>query len=275
MVNLKSLPTVRLNTGMEMPILGLGTYNMVGRRAEQAVFQALQMGYRLLDTAAMYGNEVEIGKAVRETGIPRAEIFITSKVNNPDQGYGSTLKAFEISLGKLKTDYLDLYLIHWPVREKRRETWKALERIFEEGRARAIGVANYLIPFLEELELYGHFPPAVNQVEFSPFLFLEDLLQYCLKKQIRIQAYCPLVRGEKEKDPGLMQLAHKYNKTPAQILLRWNIELGVVPIPKSSNPVHLAENLNVFDFELKPQDMALLSRINEGLRLVDDPMRFF
>ncbi len=258
-----------------MPILGLGVYDMHGKEAEQAIQNALEIGYRLVDTAAMYGNEKEVGNAIKKSDIPRAEIFITSKVNNIDQGYDSTLHAFERSLGNLRTEYLDLYLIHWPIRGKRRETWKALEKIYKEGQVRAIGVANYLIPFLEELGTYGIVVPAVNQIEFSPYLFLKELYQFCKKQDVQLQAYSPLVRGKKFEDPRLVNLARKYGKTPAQIILRWDIELGVSPIPKSVNPLRLKENFDVFDFSLTKEDVALIGSFNENLRLVDDPMVFF
>ncbi|HTQ29562.1 MAG TPA: aldo/keto reductase, partial [Puia sp.] len=186
--------TTTLNNGITMPMLGLGVYKMYGREAEQTVLSALELGYRLIDTAAMYHNEKEIGDAVGKCGLPRNDIFITSKVNNADQGYDSTLRAFDESLRKLGSDYLDLYLVHWPLKNTRRDTWRALEKIYREGRARAIGVANYLLPFLEELASYAGITPAVNQVEFSPYLFLEDLLTHCRAKQIQLQAYSPLSR---------------------------------------------------------------------------------
>jgi len=201
-----------LNNGVEMPLIGLGAYDMHGKEAEQAILDALQIGYRLIDTASMYHNETEVGNAIRNSGLTRKDIFITTKVNNLDQGYDATLRAFDISAAKLKTDFVDLYLVHWPIRGKRKETWKALEHIYASGRARAIGVANYLIPFLEELKTYATLEPMVNQVEFSPYLFLKDLLDYCNKHKIHLQAYSPLVRGKKFSDARLLQLAKKYKK---------------------------------------------------------------
>jgi len=264
-----------LNNGIEMPLLGLGVYDMHGKEAEQAILHALETGYRLIDTASMYHNETEVGNAIRHSGLQRKDIFITTKVNNADQGYDVTLKAFETSLSKLQTDFVDLYLVHWPIKGKRKETWKALEKIYKGGSARAIGVANYLIPFLEELKTYSDIIPAVNQVEFSPYLFLKDLLDYCRKNTIQLQAYTPLVRGKKFNDARLVQIAEKYKKTPAQIILRWDIQLGVCPIPKSTNPKRLKENFDVFDFELSQHDMGLISDFNENLRVVDDPMDYF
>ncbi len=255
-----------------MPLLGLGVYDMYQSEAEDAVLTALETGYRLIDTAAMYNNEKEIGNAVSKCSLPRKDIFITTKVNNSQQGYDATLKAFDASCKKLQMDYVDLYLVHWPIKGKRKETWKALEKLYNENRVRAIGVANYLLPFLKELETYANIVPAVNQVEFSPYLFLEDLLMYCREKKIQLQSYTPLVRGKKMNDPKLVQLANKYQKTPAQIILRWNIELNVSAIPKSATPSRIRENFDIFDFSIDADDMAFMKTFNENLRVVDDPM---
>jgi len=270
-----SQPKAILNNGVEMPMLGLGVYDMHGKETEQAVIESLHIGYRLIDTASMYGNETEVGNAIKKSGISRNEIFITTKVNNHDQGYETTLKAFDTSLRKLQTDYIDLYLVHWPIKSKRKDTWKALEKIYADGRVRAIGVANYLMPLLEELKTYATMAPAINQVEFSPYLFLEDLLNYCRKNKIQLQAYSPLIRGRKLNDPRLLQLAKKYNKTAAQIILRWDIQSGVSTIPKSSNRHRLKENFDVFDFELSASDMKLINSFNENLRIVGDPASYF
>jgi methylglyoxal/glyoxal reductase len=261
-----------LNNGVSMPLLGLGVYDMYQKEAEQAVLWALELGYRLIDTAAMYHNETEIGNAVRASGVNRSELFITTKVNNTDQGFEETLRAFDVSQEKLQTDYIDLYLVHWPLRDTRKDTWKALERLYSEGRVRAIGVANYLIPFLDELETHATVVPVVNQVEFSPYLFLEDLLDHCQKKNIQLQAYTPLVRGQRMDDPRLQTLAKKYEKTPAQMILRWAIQHGVSTIPKSANQARLKENFGVFDFEISADDLRMMDGFNENLRVVDDPM---
>ncbi len=255
-----------------MPLLGLGVYNMYGKTAEQAVGKALEIGYRLIDTATLYENEKEVGNAIRKSLVPRKELFVTTKVTNSDQGYDATLKAFDSSLKKLGLDYVDLYLVHWPIKGKRKQTWMALEKLYADKKVRAIGVANYLIPFLDELNTYATTPPAVNQVEFSPYLYLEDLLLYCKKFSIQLQAYSPLVRGRKLQDPRLLDLAKKYSKTPAQIILRWNIEHGVSPIPKSSNPARLLENAGIFDFKISPEDIAFIDNFHENFRVVDDPM---
>ena len=269
---IQTQPYATLNNGIKMPLLGLGAWDMYGKDAEQATLDALQIGYRLVDTAAMYGNEKEIGNAVRKSGINRSEIFVSTKVANTSQGYDSTLKAFDASVKKLDIDYIDLYLIHWPVKNKRKETWKALEKLFIDKRVRAIGVANYLLPFLKELETYSTIVPAVNQIEFSPWLYLKDVLQYCNQYNIQLQSYSPLTRGKKFNDPRLLKLCKKYDKTPAQIILRWNIEHNISTIPKSSNPKRLKENFGIFDFSLSKEDVQLMDDFNENFRVVEDPM---
>jgi len=258
-----------------MPLIGFGTYDLYKKEAEDSVSNALRIGYRLIDTAAMYGNETEVGNAIRKSAIPRNEIFVTTKVNNTDHGYQSTLKAFEESTKKLHIDYIDLYMVHWPIRGKRKDTWLALEKLYLEKQVRAIGVANYLLPFLEELKSYGKVIPAVNQVEFSPYLHDKELVKYCRLNQIQLQAYTPLIRGKKLNDPRLIQLSEKYKRTPAQIILRWNIEQGVCPIPKSTTSERTRENFDIFDFALTRDDMAWMSSFNENFRVCDDPMDYF
>lgn len=255
-----------------MPLLGLGVYDMYNREAEAAVACALETGYRLIDTAAMYNNEAEIGNAIRSSSVPRGEIFLTTKVANPDHGFDQTFRAFDVSLKKLNCDYIDLYLVHWPIRGKRKDTWLALEQLYREKRVRAIGVANYLIPFLKELEAYASVVPAVDQVEFSPFLYLKDLVAHCNQKGIILQAYTPLVRGQKFNHSGLVAMADKYGKTPAQILLRWAVQLGVSTIPKSVSSQRIRENFSVFDFAIAPEDMDIINSWNENFRVVEDPM---
>ena len=271
MVNDPNLYTT-LNTGAKMPLLGLGVYDMHGATAVEAVRYALDLGYRLIDTASMYENEAEIGRAIRESAVAREQIFLTTKVNNADQGYVATLRAFDRSMALLDSDYIDLYLVHWPLKATRKETWLALEQLYKEGRVRAVGVANYLIPFLEELRGYASLSPALNQVEFSPFLYLKDLLDRCRQEGIQLQAYTPLVRGQKFGDPTLLRLAEKHSKTPAQILLRWAIELGVSTIPKSASPQRLLENFSIFDFSLDTDDLHDLAALHQDYRVVDDPM---
>ena len=264
----------QLNNGIHMPLLGLGVYDMYNKEAESAVSDALSIGYRLIDTAAMYRNEKEVGNAIRSSGIPRSEIFVTTKVANGDQGFDETLRAFDNSMSLLSIDYIDLYLVHWPIRGKRKESWMALEKLYNEKKVRAIGVANYLIPFLDELSTYSTITPALNQVEFSPYLFLSDLLDYCNQRKIQLQSYTPLLRGKKFNDPRLLKIASKYIKTPAQIILRWNIQHGVSTIPKSVNCDRLRENFDIVDFSIAAEDMKQLDDFNENLRIVDDPMTY-
>ena len=264
-----------LNNGVVMPLLGLGVYDMYKKEAEEAVLWALETGYRLIDTAAMYENEVQIGNAIRQSNIARNELFITTKVHNIDQGFDQTLRAFDESQRKLDCEYIDLYLVHWPLKATRKATWQALENIYAAGRVRAIGVANYLIPFLDELGTYSNIIPAVNQVEFSPYLYLEDLLKYCQTKQIGLQAYSPLVRGQRFNDKKLIFLAKKYHKTPAQIILRWALQHGISTIPKSANLTRIKENFDVFDFEIDPKDMNFMATFHENFRVVEDPIMLF
>jgi methylglyoxal/glyoxal reductase len=266
---------VILNNGVSMPMLGLGVYGMHGDQAVDCATEALKIGFRMIDTAAMYRNEREIGKALKRSGLDRREVFVTTKVDNQDQGYDATLRAFDASLKEIESDFVDLYLIHWPVKTKRKQTWKALEKIYFDKRTRAIGVANYLLPFLREMEEYAGVVPAVNQVEFSPFLLQESLLEFCQTKKIQLQAYSPLVRGRKLKDPKLVEIAKKYHKSPAQIILRWDIQMGVSPIPKSSNPQRLRENFEIFDFTLSCEDVERMKKFDENFRLVGDPMSFW
>ncbi|MFO8018938.1 MAG: aldo/keto reductase [Promethearchaeia archaeon] len=258
-----------LNNGVDMPIFGLGTWLLTGKEVQDSVKWALDAGYRLIDTATIYGNERQIGKALKEYGIPREDIFITTKVWNSDQGYNSTLKAFESSLRKLQTDYIDLYLIHWPV-SKRLDTWKALEKLYEEGKTRAIGVSNFTIRHLQELFKESETVPAINQFEFSPFLYNKDLLEFCADNQIQLEAYSPLARGRKFDNPILQSIAKKYDKYPAQIMLRWGLQHNIIEIPKSSNRSHIKENAEIFDFELTAEDMRQLDDLNEDFSVVDD-----
>jgi diketogulonate reductase-like aldo/keto reductase len=265
-------PFTSLNNGNQMPLLGLGVYDMHAEEAINAVQSALETGYRLIDTAAMYENEQQIGEGIRRSNIPRDEIFLTTKVNNTDQGYDETLKAFEKSMKALNVGYIDMYLIHWPVKNKRKETWKAIEFLYENKMVKNIGVANYLMPFLLELKTYANIIPSVNQMEFSPFLFLQEEWDYCKKNEVVLQAYTPLVRGQKFNDLRLQKLAGKYQKTPAQIILRWAVQQGISTIPKSSNPSRIRENFCIFDFEIEPADIQFMNTWNENFRIVDNPL---
>jgi diketogulonate reductase-like aldo/keto reductase len=263
---------VKLNQGVEMPIFGLGTYQTRrGKETQKAVAYALEAGYRLVDTASMYGNEEDVGEAVGKSGIPREEIFITTKLWNSDHGFDKTLAACEESLKKLGLSYVDLYLIHWPVEGLRKESWRALERLLKEGKCRAIGVSNYMIWHLKELLGSSSTVPAVNQVEFSPYLYQKELLEFCRKHDIQLEAYSPLTKGHKLNDPQLSKVSAKYSKSTAQILIRWALQKQVMVIPKSSRREGILENADVFDFEISDEDTKLLDSFNQNLRTSWDP----
>ena len=268
-MKLNILTKVKLNNGVEMPILGLGTWTLSGKAAYQAVIWALEGGYRLIDTASIYGNERAIGKALKDTDIPRDEIFITTKVFEFDLGYEKTFLAFEKSLRKLGLSYVDLYLIHWPKTELRHESWEALEKLLKDDKTRAIGVSNYTIQHLTELFDRSDGLPCINQVEFSPFLYQKELLEFCESNDIFLEAYCPLTRAEKLDHPKLIEVAKKYNKTTAQILIRWGVQHNIIEIPKSGNQNHIIENADVFDFKIDTIDMKTLDNLNEDYRVVN------
>lgn len=258
-----------LNNGVEIPRLGLGVYQSpTGETTLRAVRYALKIGYRHIDTAWLYGNEGDVGRAVLESGIPREEVFITTKVWNSDQGYDSTLKACERSLRRLRLSYVDLYLIHWPVEGMGKDTWRAMIQLSKEGKARAIGVSNYEIFHLQDILENFDVVPSVNQVEFHPFLYQEELLQFCRNNNIQLEAYSPLTRGEKLNHPTPIRLAKKYGKTSAQILIRWSLQHDLVVIPKSIHENRIKENSEVFDFQLGEEDMKLLNSLNEDLHTV-------
>ena len=258
-----------LNNGVEIPLLGVGVYQSPpGQTTENAVRYALMIGYRLIDTAQLYGNEEDVGRALRKSGVSRDDVFITTKVWNSDQGYESTLQACNKSLQKLGLSYLDLYLIHWPVPEVSEETWKAMVRLLREQKTRTIGVSNYDLDDLSQLMQNSDVLPAVDQVEFHPFLYQERLLRFCEKNWIQMEAYSPLTRGMRINHPTIVAVANKYRKTPAQVLIRWNLQHGLVVIPKSVHEERILENSKVFDFELEPEDMEHLNSLNENLRTV-------
>lgn len=262
----------KLNNGVEMPLLGLGVYLInEGKELQNAINWAFKAGYRHIDTARFYENERGVGLAVKNSSIPRNEIFIVTKLWNDSHQYDKALKAFDDSLNLLGLEYIDLYLIHWPGTNKRKEAWKALQKIYSEGRARSIGVSNYTIAHLEELLNESGLTPAVNQVEFSPFLYQKDLLEFCRKNEILLTAYSPLARGDKMENKTLNAVATKYKKTPAQIMIHWALELGIAAIPKSSSQKRIIENSQVFDFSLDQDDMNLLSSLNEDYRVTWDP----
>jgi diketogulonate reductase-like aldo/keto reductase len=258
-----------------MPWVGLGVFRAEeGEEVVEAVRYALGIGYRSIDTAAIYGNEKGVGEAVRKSDVPRSDVFVTTKVWNSDQGYQSTLAAFEKSLDLLQMDYVDLYLIHWPVSEKFIQTWRALEEIYRSGRARAIGVSNFMENHLSELLASASIPPMVNQVEFHPRLVQPGLLRYCAEHDIQVEAWSPIMRGAVQEIPELIKLADKYGKTPTQIVLRWDLQRGVVTIPKSVHPARIAANADIFDFELSQDDMGVINALDRDDRMGPDPQNF-
>lgn len=264
-----------LNNGVKMPWLGFGVFQIEdGPKVEQAVLSAFEVGYRSIDTATIYKNERSVGKAIRESGIPREDIFLTTKVWNSDQRAKRTMAAFEESLERLDTEYVDLYLVHWPVEGCYKETWQVMEEIYENGRAKAIGVSNFQIHHLEDILNDAQVVPAVNQIEFHPFLVQPDLLSFCQTNKIQVEAWSPLMQGQIVNDPTVKKLAEKYHKTPAQIALRWNLQHEVVTIPKSARPKRIGENAQIFDFELSQADIDLLDALDEGKRTGPDPNNF-
>lgn len=269
-MNLQS--RVKLNNGVEIPWVGLGVFQSEpGKTTQQAVEWALEIGYRHVDTAALYGNEESVGRGLEASGLPRDEVFVTTKVWNTDQGYDKALAAFDTSMKKLQLDVVDLYLIHWPMNGTRLETWKALEKLYQDGRVRAIGVSNFLVHHLEELAENSGIVPAVNQVEFHPFLLQKDLLDYDHEHGIRHEAWSPLTRAKLWDDPVIDEIASKHGKSRAQVLLRWDLQHGVVTIPKSVHRERIEENAKLFDFELDDGDMKKLDGLDRGERIGPDP----
>jgi len=276
MNDLAAQPQALLNNGVRMPWVGLGVWRAGGHDDVVRVIEtALRIGYRSIDTAANYGNERAVGEALRRSGIPRSALFVTTKVWNADHGYDAAIRACDESLRKLGLDYVDLYLIHWPVRGKYKETWRGLETLYEEGKARAIGVSNFQIHHLEDLLQNCKIVPAVNQVEFHPYLTQRELLRYCREKGIRLEAWSPLMMGgEVLQEPVIRRIAEKHGKTPAQIILRWDIQQDVVTIPKSVTESRLRENLDIFGFSLDECDMIEIASLNRDLRAGPHPDHF-
>ena len=267
--------TFELHNGVQMPYFGLGVYlSKDGSEVINAVKDALNHGYRHIDTAAIYNNEDGVGQGIKESDVAREDVFLVSKVWNTDQGYDSTLKAFDASLKRLGTDYLDLYLIHWPKGELSKETWKAMERLYEEKRVRSIGVSNFLQHHLEDLLPSVEIVPMVNQMEYHPYLVQQSLLDYCNSKGIQYEAWSPLMQGHIFDLEVMKKLAAKYNKTIAQMVLRWDLQKGVVTIPKSSKKERIIANADLFDFEISQEDMNLLDGLDQGKRFGPDPDNF-
>ena len=269
-VNLKD--TTTLHNGVKMPWMGLGVFKVKeGEEVVESVKAALKNGYISIDTAAIYGNEEGVGQAIKESGIPREELFITTKLWNSEQGYESTLNAFETSLNKLGLDYLDLYLIHWPGKDKFKDTWKAFEKLYKDGRVRAIGVSNFQIHHLEDLISSAEIKPMVNQVEYHPHLTQKELHAFCKKEGIQLEAWSPLKQGQLLSEPVLVDIAQKYNKSVAQVILRWDLQNEVVTIPKSIKEHRIIENAEVFDFELSQEDMDRIDGLNQDSRAGSHP----
>ncbi|MFO0617081.1 MAG: aldo/keto reductase [Polyangiaceae bacterium] len=267
-----STKTLPLRSGGAIPVVGLGVWQAPsGGVTKDAVTTALRLGYRHVDTARIYGNEDDVGAAVRESGVPRSEVFVTTKLWNADQGYDQALSAFDASLARLGLDYVDLYLIHWPVAGKRLDSWRALERIHAEKRARAIGVSNFLVPHLEELLANANEPPSVDQIEVHPFLQHKETRALCAARGIVVEAYSPLARGRRLGDPKVGAIAKRVGRSPAQVLLRWGIQHGMVVLPKSVHPHRIEENARVFDFELDGAAMAELDALDAGAATGWDP----
>jgi len=267
--------TVELKNGVPMPYFGLGVFKIQeGDELQQAVKYALSAGYKHIDTASLYGNERGVGQAIKESGVPRKEIFVTSKIWNSDQGYANTLRAFDVSMKLLGFEYLDLYLVHWPVKGKYIETWKALEQIHAEGRVRAIGVSNFLRHHLEDLLAHCKIVPMVNQMEFHPRLVQQELIDFCHSYSIQYEAWSPLMQGKIFNIKELHTLAAKYKKDIAQLVLRWNLQKGIVTIPKSINRERIISNAQIFDFEITPKDMEAIDHLDKNERVGADPDNF-
>jgi methylglyoxal/glyoxal reductase len=255
----------KLSNGVEIPVLGLGTFRSEkGAETQNAVAWALEAGYRHIDTAAMYGNEEDVGIGVAQSRVKREDVFVTTKLRNDDHGYENTLKACEESLRTLKMDYIDLYLIHWPVTGLRGKTWEAFIKLYEQGKVRAIGVCNYTIRHLNELIASTPIVPMVNQIEIHLFLYRRDLIDFCMAKNIAVEAYSPLSKARRMDDPRLVSISGKYQRTPAQVMIRWTLQHGWISLPKSVQQERIVENAGVFDFDLAEADMLILDSMDEG-----------
>ena len=267
--------TITLHNGVKMPQLGFGVFKVKdGEETVASVKKALEAGYRAIDTAAIYKNEEGVGQAIRESGIPREELFITSKVWNTDQGYETALQAYQDSLDRLGLDYLDLYLIHWPGKDKYVETWKALEHLYKEGKVRAIGVSNFHVHHLEHLFAHTELKPVVNQIELHPRLSQPEIRDFCAKHDIKAEAWGPLGQGHLIDEPTLNHIAQKHGKSSAQVMIRWHLQNGVIVIPKSVTPSRIEENADVFDFELSLEEMNQIDALNMNERYGTNPDEF-
>ncbi len=266
-----NIPIKKLHNGTTIPQLGLGVYKVPSEEVYQTVRSALDLGYRHIDTASFYGNEAGVGKAIKDSGIPREELFITTKVWNDDHGYDKALQAFEKSMEQLNIDVVDLYLIHWPIQGMYKDTWKALEKLYRDGRVKAIGVSNFLDHHLKDLLTTAEVTPVVDQIELHPKLMQKSTVDFCRENDIAVESWSPLGRARYLDDPALSELADKYQKTVAQIVIRWHIQHDFIVIPKSTKMERQKENMSVFDFELSHADMNLIDAMDEGLRIGSHP----
>ena len=267
----RTTPSIPLSNGVKIPVVGFGTFKIPdGDDALKAVTEAIEMGYRHIDTAALYGNERSVGKAVRQSGIDRNELFITTKLWNDRHGYQQTLKAFEESRERLDMDYIDLFLIHWP-KDKNVESWKAIEELYGKGLVRAIGVSNFKEHHLDEILAHATITPMVNQIELHPRLSQPELLSYCKRAGITVEAWSPIMKGRVSDIPELITIGARYGKDPAQITLRWHIQRGVVVLPKSVTPARIRSNKELFDIQLTPEEMRIIDSLNRDERIGPDP----
>lgn len=268
-------PHFRLNNGNDIPAIGFGTYKITDKdEAYQSVRSALEIGYRLIDTASFYENEEAVGRAIKDSGLSRNEVFITSKLWQDQQGYAGTVLACEESLSKLGVDYLDLYLVHWPVESKLASTWKALEHLMIAGKVKSIGVCNFEKNHLEELLKVAHIKPAINQIELHPEFARQELTDYCAKQGIQIEAWAPLARGAVFENEALVSIGQAHEKTAGQVALRWSFQKGFIALPKSTHPQRMAENYDIFDFELSEDEMKVIDSLDVGRRLGPNAQTF-
>ncbi|MDW7617743.1 aldo/keto reductase [Peribacillus simplex] len=263
---------ITLHNGVQMPQLGFGVFKVKnGNETVESVKKAIEVGYCAIDTAAIYGNEEGVGQAIRECGVPREKLFITSKVWNTEQGYETTLKAFDDSLNRLGLEYLDLYLIHWPGKDKYLETWKALENLHKDGKVKSIGVSNFHVHHLENLLANSEVKPVVNQIELHPLLTQVEIREYCAKHEIKVESWSPLGRGNLLEEPTINHIAKKHGKSSAQVLIRWHLQNDLVVIPKSITPSRIEENAQVFDFSLSLNEMNQIDALNKNERFGSNP----
>lgn len=270
--------TIKLNNEVEMPAMGLGVFQVENDTTAEIVKNAIELGYRSIDTAAIYGNEAGVGEGIKlaldSTGLNREDLFITSKVWNAGLNYEETVSAYEESLEKLGLDYLDLYLIHWPGKNKFAESWSALEDLYIEGKIRAIGVCNFNISHLQDLMKNARVTPVINQVEFHPRLQQQSLRAFCKEHNIQLEAWAPLMQGGLLEDPTIAKIAEKYEKSNSQVILRWDIQSGVITIPKSVRKERMAQNADIFDFSLTDEEMQIINAMNLDKRVGPDPEVF-